>query len=306
MKNFAMRSMLLLSTVCLWTSAQAQHGVQPGECPNTEPMENFFGYFVQVIASSIVTGTGDAKKKDELTCWVAGASKSDQQRLPSDGKGTEITSEYSYTIAPSGISASVRVYGSVGGKDSPQGSAVATLWLMWHDSLRLHSKQIPVINSEDFYQGRPPTDADLANSLIKVKIKLLQNPPQCSGEDSGFSYKTGVYGIGETVRLGSIGGILPPGKFPGGPINDWYIRADKCGIPSGSATFDAMNGLETAIHITVNEEAFGVVDHDKSHPSSLEGHLKVELSGIRLCVVRPAKPTDLTLTSASGANYWCP
>jgi hypothetical protein len=67
-----------------------------------------------------------------------------------------------------------------------------------------------------------------------------------------------------------------------------------------------MNGLETAIHITINEEAFGEVTHDKTSNGSLEGHLKVELSGIRLCVVHPEKPFDLTLTSASGADYWCP
>jgi hypothetical protein len=183
-------------------------------------MENFFGYFVQVVASANVNGTNHPKK-DELTCWTAGASKSDHQRLPSQGDGTEITSEHAYTIGPSGISASTRVYGQVGGKYSPSGSALASLWLMWHDSLRFHSNQIPLINEADFRRGHPPSDADLAKSLIKVKIKLLQNPPQCAGEDRGFSYKTGVFGIGETMRLGSIGGVLPPGKNPGGPMNEW-------------------------------------------------------------------------------------
>ena len=206
--------------------------------------------------------------------------------------------------SPTGISASARLSGQVTGKNSAGGSGVTNVWVMWHDSLTFHSKQIPTINPDDFRRGRPPTPADLANSAIKVKLRLLQNPPQCSGETHEFTYKTGVYAIGISgMSNGGVGGIAPPGGIPPKSNKDnWYIRADKCGIPSDTGDVQAINGQEMAIHITVNEQTDANLDFHKSP----EGHLKVELSGIRLCVIRPKEPSDLTLTAASGADYWCP
>jgi hypothetical protein len=55
------------------------------------------------------------------------------------------------------------------------------------------------------------------------------------------------------------------------------------------------------VHITVQENLLG-----NTNEKTRAGNLKVDLSAERLCVVRPAKPSDLTITAASGGDYWCP
>jgi hypothetical protein len=306
MKNFATRLVLLLSTLCLWTSAQAQPG---SACP-PRPKGRFFGYFVDVGAATGGVRGGKGEKKIEETCWVAGRSASGQNRLESQGTDADITSEYSYTVGPSGISGSARLYGQVNDKNSAGGSGLANLWLMWHDTLTFHSNKRTQVSPGDIYRGNPKAQDLAAGSTIKAKVRLLQNPPQCSGERNEFTYKTGVMAVFRTV-LGR-GTVTAPGEIPanddGKAINgnNWFIRAGKCGIPSSYEWVEIPNGYDMEIQISVDEETNASLDFDKSP----EGHLKVELSGIRLCVARPEKPSDLvgnlTITAASGADYWCP
>ena len=306
MKSFATRLVLLFSTLCLWTSAQAQPG--GSACP-PEPKSQHFGYFVQVGANADVGGAKN-DKKDELTCWVAGPSKSGQDRLQSHGQYADFTSEYSYTVGPAGISASARVYGQVHSVKDGSGGGHADLWLMWHDTLTFHSNKRTQVTSGDFYKGTPNRQDLAAGSTIRVKVRLLQSPPQCSGASNEFTYKTGVMAAFLSVLSG--GNVTAPGRIPtnekGEVINgnNWFIRADKCGIPNGFQIVDVPNGYGLAIRISVNAETLGNIDHGKTQ----EGHLKVELSDMRVCVVHPDKSSDLesdlTITSASGADYWCP
>jgi hypothetical protein len=306
MKNFATRLVLLLSTLCLWTSAQAQPG--GSACP-PEPKSQHFGYFVQVGANADVGGAKN-DKKDELTCWVAGPSKNEHNRLESHGQYADFTSEYSYTVGPAGISASARVYGQVHSVKDGSGGGHADLWLMWHDTLTFHSNKRTRVTSGDFYKGTPNRQDLAAGSTIRVKVRLLQDPPQCSGASNEFIYQTGVIGAFRSLLTNS--NVTAPGDIPtqtpkGSPITaeNWFIRAGKCGIPNGFQIVDVPNGYDLALRISVNADTQGNIDHGKTQ----EGHLKMELSNIRACVVHPEKTSDLadlTITSASGADYWCP
>src|SRR5271170_1199250 len=102
MKNSLARLVLLLSTVCLLTSAW-------GDCPNGLPTSKF-GYWVKVGAGAGVGGDGPHPMKEE-TCWVAGRGATMQDHAESHNQWTDFASEYSYTVAPTGISASVRING---------------------------------------------------------------------------------------------------------------------------------------------------------------------------------------------------
>jgi hypothetical protein len=304
MKNIATRLVLLLSTLCLLTSAQAQPG---SACP-PRPKGRFFGYFVFLTANAEVGGAKNDSKKEE-TCWVSGLSASGQNRLESHGQYAGLTTEYSYAVGPTGISASARLYGQVNNTKMGGGSGHADLWLMWHDTLTFHSKTLSQVTAGDFHKGNPKAQDLAAGSQIKVAVRYMQSPPQCSGEKDKFQYQTGVvaafYGV-----LGG-GGVGPPGEVPkqapnGTPVNgdNWFIRSHKCGIPSGSSLhyIEVANGYDFFFQITVDAETAAYL----AAPDYPEGHLKVELSGMRMCIVRPEWPKDLTITSASGTDYSCP
>lgn len=212
-----------------------------------------------------------------------------------------MAAEYSYTIGAAGISGSASVSGQHNSDHGGGGSGLSMLWLMWHDTLTFHSSLIPVIDPNDFRRGHPPTAAQLAEAMIHFEVKLLQNSPHCSGlQEPKFKYATGVIGA---VR--DIGGgeaiIAPGGAPPGATAQNWLLRMDTCGIPTGAVSAQVPNGQSVAVHVTVQENLLGDTDG-----KTRAGNLKVELSAERLCVVRPAKPSDLTITAASGGDYWCP
>ena len=115
-----------------------------------------------------------------------------------------------------------------------------------------------------------------------------------------FHYLTAVAAV--VVDIGGGKGIIAPGGAPPGATSEnWLLRADTCGIPASSVTAQVPNGQSVAVHITVQENLLG-----NTNEKTRAGNLKVDLSAERLCVVRPAKPSDLTITAASGGDYWCP
>jgi hypothetical protein len=294
LNNFATRFTLLLFVLSLLSSVQAQVGAG---CPNGEPPA--FGYFVNISADA---GVGkDHKKTAEKTCWVVAQSKSGQDKLESQDPYADLTSEYSYTVAPSGISASVRLYGQVNNVKRGFGSGHANIWLMWHDTLTFRSKSMPLApEPKDEINNRDGFELLVAKSIINVKVKLLQDPPQCAGESANFRYATGVL---VAARSGTSGASIGPWQGPEGSTQEnWFVKMDKCGIKSDPISTTVLNGKTLKIHITVDNVTQSYLDFKESP----EGHLKADLSNVRLCVVRPAKPADLTITSASGANYWCP
>jgi hypothetical protein len=299
MNKFAIGLALLLCIVCFSAGAQAapEGSGMGSSCPE---MSYGFGHFVMVSAQSGVADQG-TKIKKEKTCWVPGPSASGQNRVESYNGEDEFTSDYAYSIGPTGIDASARVEGKSSGERYVGGSGGAMLWLMWHDTLSFHSSKMPTVTPGDFYLGKK-TDWNVAEGWIKVQVKLLQDPPQCTGtQDSNFKYATGVFAAVKDIMGGDA--IKMPGPPP--PLStsqNWLLRMSTCGIPSGSITAEAPNGQSIAIHITVQENLLGNVQQGVT-PS---GKLNVDLSGIRLCVVKPSKPSDLTITSASGADYWCP
>jgi hypothetical protein len=295
LKNFATRFALLLFPLYLLTTVQAQ--VKAG-CPNGEPPA--FGYFVNVSADA---GVGkDHKKTTEKICWVVAQSKTGQDKLESQDQYADLTSQYSYTVAPTGISASVRLYGQVNNIKRGFGSGHANIWLMWHDTLTFHSKLIPLApDPKDLINHPAQFPMMVAKSMIKVTVKLLQDQPQCAGGTGQyFKYKTGIL---VAARSSAGGDAIGPVKGPEGSTQeDWFAKVDQCGKVSDPVTLMVLNGKDLAIHITVDDITESYLDYNENP----EGHLKAELSNVRVCVVRPAKPADLTVTSASGASYWCP
>jgi hypothetical protein len=267
-------------------------------CP--EPMGNFFGHFVMTDAIAFVAGRNREEKK-EKTCWVAGPSASGQNRVESQSGEDAMAAEYSYTISAAGISAAAKVSGQHNSDHGGGGSGVSMLWLMWHDTLTFHSSQIPLVDPNDYRGGHPPTPEQLVEQMIHFKVKLLQSPPQCSGlKEPEFHYLTAVAAV--VVDIGGGKGIIAPGGAPPGATSEnWLLRADTCGIPASSVTAQVPNGQSVAVHITVQENLLG-----NTNEKTRAGNLKVDLSAERLCVVRPAKPSDLTITAASGGDYWCP
>jgi hypothetical protein len=130
---------------------------------------------------------------------------------------------------------------------------------------------------------------------------MLQGAPHCSGADHFFKYSTGVL-ITARDFMGTGAAIgprdtIPPNATPGNMV----LRGSTCGVNPDSEYAQTYNGGALALHILVQVEANSIL----SPPDGLEGHLVVELSQIGACIVRPEKPDDLTMTSASGANYWC-
>jgi hypothetical protein len=291
-------SMTMTSSLAA-AQAQAPEGSGMGNsCP--EPMNKFFGHFVMVSATAHV-GLQKLDEKKEKTCWVAGASASGQNNVVSQDGEQSASADYSYTIGPTGITGSATVDGQVNSNHVNGGTSGAMLWLMWHDTLTFHSSLIPLIDPNAYHLGTPPTPAQLAETMIKVNVRLLQNPPQCSGlNEPEFKYFTGVF-AGVRDIMGGAAMIAKGGAAPGATVDNWLLRADSCGIPSGSITAQAPNGQSVAVHITIQENLLG-----NAGPKNHAGHLKVDLSGVRLCIVRPAKPSDLTITAASGGDYWCP
>ena len=289
---------MLMSLAAAQAQAPPEGSGMGTSCP--EPMNKYFGHFVMVSASAFVADRKRDEKK-EKTCWVAGPSASGQNRVESQSGEDAMAAEYSYTISPAGISASANVSGQHNSDHGGGGSGGSMLWLMWHDTLTFHSSQIPLIDPNDYRRGHPPTDAQLAEAMLHVQVKLLQNPPQCSGlKEPHFHYLTGVAAVVRDI-MGGEGIIAPGGAPPGATAENWLLRADTCGIPAGSVTAHVPNGQSVAVHVTVQENLLGNTDG-----KTRAGNLKVELSAERLCVVRPAKPSDLTITAASGADYWCP
>lgn len=295
MKGLVTGFALLLSTFCLLTKVQAQGGAN---CPNGEPPK--FGYFVNLGANA---GVGrDNKKAQEKTCWVTAPSTQGKNKVESQDQYADLTTEYSYSVAATGISASVRLYGQVNNIKRGFGSGHADIWLMWHDTLTFHSKLIPLAPDPKELINHPAQfPMMVAKSMIKVTVKLLQDPPQCAGGTTDyFRYKTGIL---VAARSSAGGDAIGPVKGPEGSTEqNWFAKVDQCGKVSDPVTLMVLNGKDLAIHITVDEETQSYLDF-KENP---EGHLKAELSNVRVCIVRPAKPADLTITAASGANYWCP
>jgi hypothetical protein len=292
---------LTMSITMSFAAAQAAPPEGSGmgaACP--EPMNKFFGHFVMVSATAHV-GLQKLDEKKEKTCWVAGASASGQNNVVSQDGQQSASADYSYTIGPTGITASATVDGKMNSNHVSGGTSGAMLWLMWHDTLTFHSSLIPLIDPNDFRSGNPPTAKQLVEQMIQFKVKLLQNPPQCSGlNEPEFKYFTGVAAAVVDIQ-GGKGMIAPGGAPPGATSENWLLRADTCGIPSSSVTAQVPNGQSVAVHITVQENLLG-----NTGPTNHAGHLKVDLSGVRLCIVRPAKLSDLTITAASGADYLCP
>jgi hypothetical protein len=294
MKDFATGLALLLSTLCCTTSVQAQG---TGGCLNGEPS---FGYFVKVAGDA---GVGkNHKNGSETTCWVTAPSTQGKNKLESQDAYADLTSEYSYSVAATGISASTRLYGAVNNIKRGFGSGFANLWLMWHDTLTFRSKERPLAPDKDFLLKHPNEfEKQVAESMINVQVKLLQDPPQCAGErGTHFRYATGILAV---ARSGAGGGSVGPVKGPEGSTQqNWFAKIDQCGKVSDPFNVTVLNGKTLAIHITVDIQS----QSDLQFKESPEGHLKAELSNVRLCVVRPAKPADLTVTADSGASYWCP
>jgi hypothetical protein len=282
------------------------------DCP--EPENKLFGYFVRADASSNA-GSGQHPNKHEKTCWVAGQSVSGQNSAKDQGKFATMTADFSYSIGPSGINASTHLYGNLNNNNLGSGSGNVILWLAWRDMLTFHSKEMPVLTPKEAWTIGPDQVADkLARSKIGLKVRLLQNP-SCAGRTSKFTYLTGViaevYPQGgvqghERNAMGSWGPVRPPGSERPNPLaseaDNQILRANACGTGPQDMQIVVVNGWAQPIFLQVQEILNGVL----SQPHEPEGHLKVEMSNVRICFDRPAKPKDLTMTSASGGDYWCP
>jgi hypothetical protein len=61
-----------------------------------------------------------------------------------------------------------------------------------------------------------------------------------------------------------------------------------------------MNGYGITLYFSLNataNAAFG--------PRPPDADVKAGRAGVRICIVHPKFPSDLTITTASGNSYWC-
>ena len=261
-----------------------------------EPENKYFGYFVNLSAGA--HAGGNAAPKRQKTCWVSGRSASGSDTVKDEGKFASMGADYSYSISPAGIDASSHVYGNLNNNTRGSGSGNVILWLMWHDTLTFHSKQLQEVKAGDPLLYDPEKIAmKLAKSEIGLKMKLMQNPPQCSGRSSTFRYTTGVMAViypqdpdpNKRNAMGSWGPVRPPGSEKPNPLADdaenQILVEDMCGVGKDYSHITVLNGWPLPIHMTVQEILNGTLES----PRAPEGHLKVEMSKVRMCFEKPGK-----------------
>jgi len=275
-------------------------GVAQG-CP--QELELKFGYMS--ISNAVAhAGGGSRDKKTEHVCWVSKTSVTGQMKAESHGDHSDITSEYEYRISGGEVHASARLYGVLTHAKLGTAGGATAMWISWRDQVTFHSKQMPEGTRNMVYDPDPAKMIlNLAKSALTIHGKLLQNPPPtCAGESGKFRYFSGI----AALTRDALGAGVAIGSDPEPNGRDTFLlRIDRCGlgVPGGARdTTVVQNGVPIPIQVTVEITLLG----ELSHPHDPEGHLKVDFPSLRLCFVRPTRPSDLTMTSASGADYWCP
>ncbi len=141
----------------------------------------------------------------------------------------------------------------------------------------------------------------VAKSMIKVTVKIAVLPAAVRGGNNRLFQIQDGHPRRRTEQRGRRRNWTCE-RARGIDRAELVRESGSSGKVSDPVTLMVLNGKDLAIHITVDEETQSYLD-SKENP---EGHLKAELSNVRVCIVRPAKPADITITAASGANYWCP
>lgn len=274
---------ILLSSQVLWAQ---------GTCPPRTP-DTKFGLLALALATAHV-GNGHLDKKTGHFCWAATHSLSDTAHQTSDGDGGHFTAEYNYNASQNNVSLKVRVAGD-GPPKKAVGGGAASVSVEWVDTLTFHSNKMRAITPQTI-GGTPLMKSD----MIYLQVRFNSGNPQCSGRTKYFRYATSAHAAMANTIAG-VGWITIPKDVPIAPAETYYTVMDMCGLPNQAPkNLVVLNGFGASLSVGASATLNGLLTSGEPH-----GDLSVSMTNMSLCIVRPATPDDLTLTSASGVNYWC-
>jgi hypothetical protein len=265
-----------------------------------------FGLMVSAAADGGVGGVpGDHHK--ELVCWTEKSAASGQNKSTSQNADAEIAADYDYAVNEGQLRASARVAGAVHNPKVGVASGGARVWVQWRDQLYFHSDLLPIVRPQDFINNNDKASLKAAESEIQLEVNILKNPPpSCSGETPGqtsFRESTGLLAVAGDIY--GAGAMFGPNSdvAPAADTTIQLLRIDACGsTPAGNSivkVFNGQGGLRIGLTLQM------VLNGSIGTPNVPEGHLKVDVPNLGICIVKPKKPSDLAMTSASGIIYWC-
>jgi hypothetical protein len=284
--------LLIVFVIAFFLSTQAKAAAKT--CP-PRPQNTLWALTV-LASGSAGAGGGQLDKDEFLACWQPVPRLNGQKHFSSTGGGGQISADYSYDIGMGNFSISATTSGH-GTPQRANASAGADVLVEWLDQLTFHSNKIkPIQRGPD---GKPIITKD---SFYSVTIKV-NGAPTCSA--SGSSKAMGLWSfIAEDEKSSS--------ELKYAPIKDslysFRPSAEAQAMLCGGAYYGKISGtqidlLNDSVVSIRGQASVGLNEVLDSGNSS--GNSKGGWSGMSICVVRPAQPDDVTLTSLSGTNYWC-
>ena len=255
-----------------------------------------FGYYGINLTANVSARAGDnqAPLQNESLCSLPLATASGGKSAKAADQYTNIGTSYAYDVTDHGVDVSAELVGLVNNAKLGSGMGSANVIATWRDTVMVTSasmrKVAPVAAA---YVTATEADA------ITLTVQLKADSVTCAGNTESLYYTTSFLASAVTLvgstPLGGIGHMV-------GEYNDAsYPRENVCNLGLTSGTVVALNGYPIFVNLGAQVQAGGGV---AAGPNG-SGDVKVTISGLRLCFVRPPPPSDVEIRSASGNNYWC-
>lgn len=269
----------------------------PAEASCEQQTGTQFGTYVLLSASAAATKwpdfpppQSDRKNDCNVGQWKAVGSRV----LSSSAGGARVNTSYTYLVGPDALSVSTTVEASRPGKDcrcSAQGHIM--LEAGWGDAITFHSKSMRKVTPEQLKSGNPAAEKDI------IRLKVHSKPSAAGVSDcSASSQPSFVYQAEFWITL--VPTVLPhPLSLGGGQPRQGI---GYCSVDVSMGYVEVLNEYPVLLRMGVVEQVIGSLQTAQAPPA---GVARARREGVSVCIDHPSDPADLTMTSASGSQYWC-
>jgi hypothetical protein len=258
-----------------------------------------FGTYVTLTASAASANIWPPKmplpqRDDKLECNVKQWKAVGTRVLSSTSGAATVNTSYSYYVGPNAIAVTTTVEGSRTSSScrcSAQGHI--TLLAGWLDTITLHSKSMRKVTPNDVKNGPGAQQKDIIHLTVHSRPATASVKDCHSDGQPAFVYQAEFWIILVTPGFGNqlgLGGGQPRQGM------------GYCSVDASRGEMAALNEFPIVVRMGVSEQLIGslVTQNDPT-----AGMSRARREGVSFCIDHPSQPTDLTMTSASGTQYWC-
>jgi hypothetical protein len=285
---------VLVSTLGLSAFAPAT----PAQTSCEQQIGKQFGTYVILNASAATTSfpvnipppQTDHKQECNVKQWKAAGTRV----LSSSSGPAKMNTSYSYYAGPDAVSVSTTVEGSRSSSDcrcTAQGHIL--LEAGWADTITFHSRSMRKVMPNDLKSGNGATQTDIIHLKVHSRPSTVGVTDCYSNAKPAFVYQAEFWIILSTPGLGN-----PLGLGGGRPRQD----IGYCSVDASVGEIEVLNEYPNLLRMGVAEQVIGSMVTQTAPTAGLS---RARREGVSVCIDHPSYPADLTMSSASGSQYWC-